>query len=53
MKKSQGHVQQNFIPDISNNETHALDLKPICITSRLSSSYNSRVYETVLPQGEK
>ncbi len=42
-KKGRDHVQQNLIPDTSNNETHALDLKPICTTSRLSSSYNSRV----------
>ncbi len=47
-------MQQNLIPDTSNNETHALDLKPICTTSGLFSSYNSRsLNEAVLPQDEK
>ncbi len=53
-KKDQGHVQQNLIPDTFNHETHALDLKPIRTTSRLSSSYNFlSLKEAVLPQGEK
>ncbi len=43
-RKSQDHVQQNLIPDTPNNETHVLNLKPICTTPRLSSSYNSRVW---------
>ncbi len=36
-------MQQNIIPDAPNNETHVLDLKPICTTFKLSSSYNSLV----------